>query len=110
MDRDDKLSAKSLHTMFCATTTRLTLPPPQMNPRYVFFEQLEQLCAHGLRPLSIAAGHDEGEARAGVLDARFVGSRTWKKWVNIVWVVLQNAVEEATTNPEADTTAARRKR
>ena len=103
MNGDDKVSAKSLHTPFCATTFRLTLPP--QIKRHVILEQLEQLRARGLRPVSIATSHDEGQARAGVLDARFVCCRRWKKRVGIVWVVLQNGVQEATTDPKADPTA-----
>ena len=76
MNRDDKVNAKSLYTTFCAITVRITSPLPQIKLCYGVLEQLEQLRSRGLRPLSIATGHDEGEARAGVLDARFVCSRT----------------------------------
>ena len=76
MNRNDKVITQSFHTPpFNAPVSRDT--PPQS--RHVILKQLKQLRARHLRPLPTATSHDEGQARgAGVLNARFVCSRTWK--------------------------------
>ena len=86
MNRNDKVIAKSFHTPpFNAPITRNTAP----QPRHVVLKQPKQLRARRLRSLPTATSHDEGQARgAGVLDARFVCSRTWEKRTGIVWAVL----------------------
>jgi hypothetical protein len=86
MNRNDKVIAKSFHTPpFNAPITRNTAP----QPRHVVLKQPKQLRARRLRSLPTATSHDEGQARgAGVLDARFVCSRTREKRTGIVWAVL----------------------
>ena len=54
-----------------------------------------------MRALPVATRHDERQARAGVLDARLVRSRARKERAGVVGAALQDAVQEAATDPEA---------
>jgi hypothetical protein len=68
-------------------------------------EQLEQLRSRRFRPLPTATGHDEGQARAGVLEALFVivGRTTrppGEKGARIVRAGLRQAIEETPTDSE----------
>jgi hypothetical protein len=65
-----------------------------------------------LRALPVATRHDERQARAGVLDARLVTlvrSRAWKERAGVVGAVLQDAVQQTATDPEAYATVLARR-
>ena len=68
MDRNDEARAKSRDAL-CAVAAGSA---SSRRARHVMLEQLEQLRARSFRPLPTATGHDEGQARAGVLEAPFV--------------------------------------
>jgi len=101
VDRDDEARAKSRDAL-CALATGSA---SSHRPGHVMLEQLEQLRARSFRPLPTATGHDEGQARAGVLEAPFVivigiTRPPGEKGARVVRADLRQAVEETATDPE----------
>ena len=101
VDRDDEARAKSCEPL-CAVAAG---GASSHRARRVMLEQLEQLRARSFRPLPTATGHDEGQARAGVLEAPFVivvgiTRPPGKKGARVVRADLRQAVEETATDPE----------
>jgi hypothetical protein len=78
MNGNDKILAKILHTTpFCFSFTTRT---SQKKSRHIILEQLEQLFARILGPLSTTTSHDEGQTSTWIFDTLgfVLRTRSWK--------------------------------